>query len=67
MYKLQKHIVREWLLSGKRVDGRGMDEIRPLAAEAGVLPRVHGSGLFTRPDTGARHCDLRADPRCTDA
>ena len=51
MYKLQKHIVREWLLSGKRVDGRGMDEIRPLAAEAGVLPRVHGSGLFTRGQT----------------
>jgi len=51
MYKLQKRIVREWLLSGKRVDGRGMDEIRPLAAEAGVLPRVHGSGLFTRGQT----------------
>ena len=51
MYKLQKHIVREWLLSGKRVDGRGMDEVRPLAAEAGVLPRVHGSGLFTRGQT----------------
>lgn len=51
MYKLQKHIVREWLFTGKRVDGRGMDEIRPLAAEAGVLPRVHGSGLFTRGQT----------------
>ena len=51
MYKLQKKIVREWLFEGKRVDGRGMDEIRPLAAEAGVLPRVHGSGLFTRGQT----------------
>lgn len=38
-------------VTGKRVDGRGMDEIRPLAAEAGVLPRVHGSGLFTRGQT----------------
>lgn len=51
MYKLQKRIVREWLFTGKRVDGRGMDEIRPLAAEVGVLPRVHGSGLFTRGQT----------------
>lgn len=52
MYKLQKYIVRRWLLDdGKRVDGRGIDEIRPLAAEAGVLPRVHGSGLFTRGQT----------------
>ena len=51
MYKLQKHIVREWLFIGKRVDGRGMNDIRPLAAEAGLLPRVHGSGLFTRGQT----------------
>ncbi len=51
MYKLQKYIVRNWLLEGKRVDGRGMDEIRPLASEVGVLPRVHGSGLFTRGQT----------------
>ncbi len=52
MYKLQKYIVRRWLLDeGKRVDGRKMDEIRPLAAQAGVLPRVHGSGLFTRGQT----------------
>ena len=48
MYKLQKKIVRNWLYEGKRVDGRGIDEIRPLAAEVGLLPRVHGSGLFTR-------------------
>ncbi|MGN0579395.1 MAG: polyribonucleotide nucleotidyltransferase [Ruminococcus sp.] len=51
IYKLQKKIVRTWLYEGKRVDGRGIDEIRPLAAEVGVLPRVHGSGLFTRGQT----------------
>ena len=52
IYKLQKFVVRRWLLDeGKRVDGRGIDEIRPLAAEVGVLPRVHGSGLFTRGQT----------------
>ena len=51
IYKLQKKIVREWLKQGKRVDGRQIDEIRPLAAEVGVLPRVHGSGLFTRGQT----------------
>ncbi|MGN1133399.1 MAG: polyribonucleotide nucleotidyltransferase [Oscillospiraceae bacterium] len=51
LYKLQKKIVRNWLYEGKRVDGRGIDEIRPLASEVGVLPRVHGSGLFTRGQT----------------
>ncbi len=52
IYKLQKFIVRRWLLDEqKRVDGRGMDEMRPLAAEVGLLPRVHGSGLFTRGQT----------------
>ncbi|MFR0880880.1 MAG: polyribonucleotide nucleotidyltransferase [Oscillospiraceae bacterium] len=51
IYKLQKKIVRNWLYEGKRVDGRAIDEIRPLAAEVGVLPRVHGSGLFTRGQT----------------
>ena len=41
--------MRRWLLDeGKRVDGRGINEIRPLAAEVGILPRVHGSGMFTR-------------------
>ena len=48
LYKMQKKVVKKWLLAGKRVDGRTMDEIRPLSAEVGVLPRVHGSGLFTR-------------------
>ena len=52
LYKLQKQIVRRWLLDEKkRVDGRRMDEIRPLAAEVGLLPRTHGSGLFTRGQT----------------
>ena len=51
LYKMQKKIVKKWLLEGKRVDGRTPDEIRPLAAEVGVLPRVHGSGLFTRGQT----------------
>ena len=51
LYKMQKKVVKKWLLEGKRVDGRGMDDIRPLAAEVGVLPRVHGSGLFTRGQT----------------
>ncbi len=51
IYKLQKTIVREWLYEGKRVDGRKIDEIRPLASEVGLLPRVHGSGLFTRGQT----------------
>lgn len=52
LYKLQKFVVRRWLLDdGRRVDGRGINEIRPLAAEVGLLPRVHGSGLFTRGQT----------------
>ncbi len=51
LYKMQKKVVKKWLLAGKRVDGRGMDEIRPLGAEVGLLPRVHGSGLFTRGQT----------------
>ncbi|MBE6974216.1 MAG: polyribonucleotide nucleotidyltransferase, partial [Ruminococcaceae bacterium] len=51
LYKMQKKVVKKWLLAGKRVDGRGMDEIRPLDAEVGVLPRVHGSGLFSRGQT----------------
>ncbi len=52
MYKIQKKIVRRWLLEDKkRVDGRRMDQIRPLAAETGILPRTHGSGLFTRGQT----------------
>ena len=52
IYKIQKKIVRRWLLvDKKRVDGRGMNDLRPLAAEVALLPRVHGSGLFTRGQT----------------
>jgi polyribonucleotide nucleotidyltransferase len=52
LYKIQKYVVRRWLLDdGKRVDGRPLDKIRPLAAEVGLLNRVHGSGLFTRGQT----------------
>ncbi len=52
LYKLQKFIVRRWLLDeGKRVDGRGIDEIRPLNAQVDLLSRVHGSGMFTRGQT----------------
>jgi len=50
-YKLQKKVVQTWLLAGKRVDGRGMDEIRALGAEVSLLPVVHGSGLFSRGQT----------------
>lgn len=52
VYKIQKKIVRRWLLEdGKRVDSRRLDQIRPLSAEVGLLPRVHGSGMFTRGQT----------------
>ena len=52
IYKIQKKIVRRWLINDKkRVDGRRMDEIRPLAAEVDLLPRTHGSGMFTRGQT----------------
>ena len=52
LYKLQKYVVRRWILDeGKRVDGRKILELRPLSAEVGLLPRVHGSGLFTRGQT----------------
>ncbi len=52
LYLTQKYVVRRWLLDEqKRVDGRGMDEMRPLAAEVDLLPRVHGSGMFTRGQT----------------
>ncbi len=52
LYKIQKYVVRRWLLDdGKRVDGRRMDQIRPLDAEVGLFKKVHGSGLFTRGQT----------------
>ena len=52
LYKVQKKIVRRWLLDEqKRVDGRRMDQIRPLAAEVHLFNRDHGSGMFTRGQT----------------
>ena len=52
LYLIQKHVVRSWLKDeGKRVDGRGIDDIRPLDAQVDLLPRVHGSGMFTRGQT----------------
>ncbi|HOO25824.1 MAG TPA: polyribonucleotide nucleotidyltransferase, partial [Clostridiales bacterium] len=52
IYLVQKFVVRRWLLDdGKRVDGRGIDELRPLNAEVDLLSRVHGSGMFTRGQT----------------
>lgn len=69
LYKTQKFVVRRWLLDEqKRVDGRQMDQMRPLAAEIDLLPRVHGSGMFTpRPDAGAHCSDPRAGQRPADA
>ncbi|MDD5938652.1 MAG: polyribonucleotide nucleotidyltransferase, partial [Clostridiales bacterium] len=64
-YKFQKKIVKQWLLEGHRVDGRQSNEIRPLAAEVGVLPRVHGSGLFTRGQTQVLSvCTLNTRSAC---
>ena len=51
LYKMQKKVVKNWLLAGKRVDGRAKNEIRPLGTEVAVLPVVHGSALFTRGQT----------------
>lgn len=52
LYRTQKYVVRRWLLDeGKRVDGRGIDDLRPLASEVGLLSRTHGSGMFTRGQT----------------
>ncbi len=50
-YRIQKKVVKAWLMAGKRVDGRAMNEIRPMASEVGVVPLVHGSGLYTRGQT----------------
>jgi polyribonucleotide nucleotidyltransferase len=53
MDKVVKGVIRENLNNGIRVDGRGMDEVRPISCEVGVLPRTHGSALFTRGETQA--------------
>ena len=52
LYKVERDFVRKQILeTGKRVDGRGFKEIRPISCEVGLLPRTHGSGLFTRGQT----------------
>ena len=52
LYKLEKKSVRKMIFEEhKRPDGRAIDEIRPLSCEVGLLPRVHGSGMFTRGQT----------------
>ncbi len=52
IYKLEKYLVRKMIFEEhRRVDGRSLEEIRPLYAEAGLIPRVHGSGLFSRGQT----------------
>jgi polyribonucleotide nucleotidyltransferase len=53
LYKVQRKIVRQLILDGKRPDGRGHTDIRPVACEVGLLPRSHGSALFTRGETQA--------------
>jgi len=51
-YKIQKKLARDLILNqGKRADGRGFDDIRPISIEVGILPRTHGSALFTRGET----------------
>lgn len=57
LYKMQKEIVRKNIIeSGIRPDGRTTKQIRPIWCEVGVLPRVHGSGVFTRGETQVLNC-----------
>ncbi len=51
--KIEGEIIRDLALQGKRLDGRGCDDIRPITCEVGLLPRVHGSALFSRGETQA--------------
>lgn len=62
MAKVWKKKIREMTLSGKRVDGRDYDEIRPISVEAGILPRTHGSGLFARGHTQVLAVATLANP-----
>ncbi len=52
-YYIQKEAVRSLVMAGKRLDGRGMDDVRPISSEVGLLPRAHGSALFSRGETQA--------------
>ena len=49
--KIEAQVVKKLLLEGKRPDGRGFHDVRPIACEVGILPRTHGSALFTRGET----------------
>ncbi len=51
--KIEKGVIRSRILSGQRPDGRGYDDVRPLDCQVGILPRAHGSALFTRGETQA--------------
>ncbi|OHB55125.1 MAG: polyribonucleotide nucleotidyltransferase [Planctomycetes bacterium GWF2_50_10] len=53
LHEIEKNVVRKLLLSGKRLDGRGFDEVRPIDCAVGILPRTHGSALFSRGETQA--------------
>ncbi len=53
-YYIQKEAVRSLILnSGKRLDGRGFEQVRPISSETGILPRAHGSAIFSRGETQA--------------
>ena len=62
-YNLEGAIQREMILAGRRPDGRRMDEVRPLGIEVGVLPRTHGSALFSRGETQALVTTTLGTPR----
>ena len=63
MYKLEGQVQREMILQSVRPDGRAMDEVRPLSVEVGVLPRTHGSSLFSRGETQALVTTTLGTPR----
>jgi polyribonucleotide nucleotidyltransferase len=62
-YKLEEHVVRDLLLEGKRLDGRSTDQLREVTCSVGVLPRVHGSALFTRGETQSLGTVVLGTPR----
>ena len=63
LYELEGRIQRELVLQSIRPDGRALDEVRPLSIEAGVLPRTHGSALFSRGETQALVTTTLGTPR----
>ena len=62
-YKIEGKIQREMILAGKRPDGRGFDDVRPLSIEVGILPRTHGSALFSRGETQSLVTTTLGSPR----